>query len=1046
MDIDPRLSGSAIPHRTSSTPSPSTTPEAPNSMPPSVEGYTTPIAPASGDTHSNHSRSTHFQNPGGLPLTFSVSTPLTPLTSTAPGPGSLLCSPVSSIVAASAGAAPAAAAGPSPHPDQKRPRACESCRSLKVRCELNEQDPAGSCRRCSKAKRECVFTAPSRKRQKKTDSKVAELERKIDALTASLNATRHTQATGTSHGDLHAEDDDQDDADGECDTPGPSDTGRGDLVSPVARHIPHTAKRRRCDDADSTDYGGFQASERVHPPANENRTPPQGETFFSMAPFLAPKGSTIPIPSYARPEEGCAHTFEYMDVIERQLLSMEMATAIFNHYNNNMAKQFPAVIFPEGTKAEDVRQKSPTLFLAILAASSGTSHPDLHRALHKEITRVFAERIVVNGEKSLELIQALLLVTIWYYPPEHFEELKFYMFIHQAAIMALDIGIGAKTGHVRSRASGMLGKGFNGKLPDLSQAEGSGCPFPPYPFPPGMRCSKNPFPDPCSIESRRTLLACYWMCCNVSVSLRRQNLLHFTNFMAECVDVLENSPEAADTDRMLCQLVRMQKIGEDIATAYAFDDASANVNIQDSRVQYTLKGFSRQLEEWRAKAADQVWNKSMEITYHVVTLFAHEVALHVDHNIDDFRPPFTESTIRSQPSLKMNLLLTPFHIEALTTCMTASHATLDTFLSSQVAEIQSCPVFNLVRTAYALVILIKLYFSASYPKSELGKLIDKDTLKVDEYLDRVLNLLGAAAENEKCRAAQKFIMVLTMLRTWYLAQKSDFGRCSNGGAAEDTAGAESNSGPCPGLCRDASETTTTSTLKRLGLADHLNNMLPAEQTSPSSSILARKVSGDPMEGVRTPGSIDGDTIHTPATTASRPDDKQSQSNFGAPPPLPTTPLHLLSNAAIEESASLSTVCGAAAAQNFTTAPGTGNANRATAPPQQPYSTPGKWLPSSSPVMYPSATAINGTPVVPGTPREDPLQQNMNQNVYASGGSSTSSMGREFQPLQGSMNGSVGLAMINGGMEMGFQGDLFVDDTFWALMDGNLNVFDWTSGV
>ena len=76
--------------------------------------------------------------------------------------------------------------------DLKRPRACEACRGLKVKCEfdLNNQNQDGPCRRCTKARRHCVVTQPSRKRQKKTDSRVAELEKKIDALTAVLQATR----------------------------------------------------------------------------------------------------------------------------------------------------------------------------------------------------------------------------------------------------------------------------------------------------------------------------------------------------------------------------------------------------------------------------------------------------------------------------------------------------------------------------------------------------------------------------------------------------------------------------------------------------------------------------------------------------------------------------------------------------------------------------------------------------------------------------------------------------------------------------------------
>ncbi|KAK2827846.1 hypothetical protein FQN49_007285, partial [Arthroderma sp. PD_2] len=77
-----------------------------------------------------------------------------------------------------------------PLADLKRPRACEACRQLKVRCDPDPDNPDGSCKRCAKANRRCVVTVPTRKRQKKGDSRVAELEKKIDALTASLQASR----------------------------------------------------------------------------------------------------------------------------------------------------------------------------------------------------------------------------------------------------------------------------------------------------------------------------------------------------------------------------------------------------------------------------------------------------------------------------------------------------------------------------------------------------------------------------------------------------------------------------------------------------------------------------------------------------------------------------------------------------------------------------------------------------------------------------------------------------------------------------------------
>ena len=68
--------------------------------------------------------------------------------------------------------------------------------------------------------------------------------------------------------------------------------------------------------------------------------------------------------------------------------------------------------------------------------------------------------------------------------------------------------------------------------------------------------------------------------------------------MAECVEVLETSPEALPSDKSLCQWIRSQHIAEDIGTQFSMDDPSANVSITDPNVQYALKGFELELENW----------------------------------------------------------------------------------------------------------------------------------------------------------------------------------------------------------------------------------------------------------------------------------------------------------------------------------------------------------------------------------------------------------------------------------------------------------------
>jgi hypothetical protein len=256
-----------------------------------------------------------------------------------------------------------------------------------------------------------------------------------------------------------------------------------------------------------------------------------------------------------------------------------MATDMFNCFVERMSPHMPAIAFPPGTTAADVRKSKPTLFLAILSASSGLSHPALQKILTKEVMGIYADRIVCNGEKTLEIIQALQVSALWYWPPENFEELKFYQLIHIAAVMAIDIGMGKKSKSSSTKAAGLWRD---------------------------HTWRRTPYPDPESIEARRAWLSCYFLCCTASMGLRRPNLIRWTHFMADCVDVLEHSPDAAPSDKALCQWVRSQHIVEEVGTQFSMDDPVANVRISDAKVQHALKGFERDLEKWSSQIPPDV--------------------------------------------------------------------------------------------------------------------------------------------------------------------------------------------------------------------------------------------------------------------------------------------------------------------------------------------------------------------------------------------------------------------------------------------------------
>jgi hypothetical protein len=474
--------------------------------------------------------------------------------------------------------------------DPKRPRACEACRGLKVRCEPDPNNVDGPCKRCAKAHRNCVVTMPSRKRQKKTDSRVAELEKKIDALTASLQASKsgpppmgtgtenrmdekqnrpnpYQQVTNGGYGSPFAS---RPEPPANNQWAGFSRPPEYDMKAPAAPPMVVAGQRRKY--AESREYPTPSDASRSPSTAPPNRK--SIDSGLSTArqpgpnPFLAPQ-----------PWQKSPATHEYADVVDRGLLTADLATVMFNLFVERMSPHMPAIAFTPGTTAADVRKSKPTLFLAILSASSGMTEPALQRVLTKEVMSIYADRIICNGEKTLELIQALQVSALWYWPPEHFEELKFYQLIHIAAVMAIDIGMGKKSKSSANKPSGLWRD---------------------------HAWRRTPYPDPESIEARRAWLSCYFLCCTASMGLRRPNLVRWTNFMTDCVEVLETSPEAAPSDKALCQWVRSQHIAEEIGTQFSMDDPVANVSIADAKVQHALKGFERDLEKWSSQIPSDV--------------------------------------------------------------------------------------------------------------------------------------------------------------------------------------------------------------------------------------------------------------------------------------------------------------------------------------------------------------------------------------------------------------------------------------------------------
>lgn len=241
---------------------------------------------------------------------------------------------------------------------------------------------------------------------------------------------------------------------------------------------------------------GHHVSETSTGKATKNVTalnlPPSTSSSVQITAESSASASTVG--AMTRPVATAATSTTKPDVIDRGLLLMDTAAELFNVFQTDFSPKYCFLVFPTGYTVDQLRHDKPILFLALMAAASTMSHPELYQMLSTETIQEYARLSLIGGEKSVELVQAMIATVIWHYPVGKFSALKFYEYIHLASTMAIDLGLGEPQPQTMTKAAPVSTEGsfFLGQsmvYDDLDDIE-----------------SRFKF------ERQRTLLACYINC------------------------------------------------------------------------------------------------------------------------------------------------------------------------------------------------------------------------------------------------------------------------------------------------------------------------------------------------------------------------------------------------------------------------------------------------------------------------------------------------------------------------------------------------------
>ncbi|KJZ74079.1 hypothetical protein HIM_06528 [Hirsutella minnesotensis 3608] len=241
---------------------------------------------------------------------------------------------------------------------QKGPKACTTCAKAKARC-IPRADGGDKCERCFRLSKECFSRPPAPPRIKKRPkrSRVAELEKRLNELSSQFEG-QHAAVPSA-----------------------PSATTRTASVSDAGA-TPKPARPLK-----APERGDALTFEHLFP-SPQSSGPETNDTTDWGPEALRPGDSAWPLPG------------------EADMLLLQ--------YHELFAPLCPFVVVPKHLSAAELRAERPFLWKGVMTASSiwdGSRQAKMGDEMLADIGRA----AIADGNKSLDLLQGLLLLTSWFY-------------------------------------------------------------------------------------------------------------------------------------------------------------------------------------------------------------------------------------------------------------------------------------------------------------------------------------------------------------------------------------------------------------------------------------------------------------------------------------------------------------------------------------------------------------------------------------------------------------------------------------------------------
>ncbi|RAH83277.1 hypothetical protein BO86DRAFT_388146 [Aspergillus japonicus CBS 114.51] len=314
--------------------------------------------------------------------------------------------------------------------------------------------------------------------------------------------------------------------------------------------------------------------------------------------------------------------------------SNETSQATVAIFHQRMATRFPFVVCAPSLSDDELLVRKP--FLHMVMSMIACQDQEAQWAIAGKVKAHLVERVVVNGEASLDLFQGFLLFLAWahIYVPSP-EQLCNYLHLLVAQSRNLGLARDVSSGAPMSVLSYMKCRQFE------------------RPSGPGR-----------TLEERKAYLGCFYLVTMISMCLGESEPMQYTSYMEESYQVLQAAAQG-ESDRYLLCLVDLARMAEKIHRTLQLDHPHGSTGSSVcAHGGMAIRWLQKELEQLKPALAfnDPTQTSFLLLQYHNLELFVYRTALRCD------------------PDSRSSAYL-PTHLTTLHACLHAVKSFFDTFFA-----------------------------------------------------------------------------------------------------------------------------------------------------------------------------------------------------------------------------------------------------------------------------------------------------------------------------------------------------------------------------